>query len=147
MNERPEFFTRTNKAQEDTTEPVLRVFVVEDMDALRYLMVKRLNEIGNVHVIGEAWDVASALDGIARVSPDVVILDLRLRDGSGFSVLQEIKCQPVPPRVVVFTSYTEDPFRRKCLELGADSFLDKIQQSEELYRLIERWALSKTRTT
>ncbi len=114
--------------------------MVEDMATVRGLIAERLREIPNVNVVGEAEDAAEALNGIMGTSPDVVILDLHLPGGGGLHVLRELKGLSLPPRVLVFTAYAEEPFRRRCLELGADGFFDKATQAEEMYALIERWA-------
>ena len=70
--------------------------------------------------------------------PDVVILDIRMPDGSGIDVLQTIKQGEPAPAVIVLTNYPYPAYRQKCLQAGADFFLDKSTEFDQIPELIER---------
>ena len=99
----------------------VRVLVVEDdaaiADAVLYALRKE----------GMQVDVASSLEAARPLLGrcDVVVLDLVLTDGSGFSLLREAQREAVPPRVVVLTSRDEEVDCVAALEAGADDYVTK----------------------
>jgi len=103
----------------------MRVLVVDDSPAVRARVVADVREIRGLEVVGEAADGATALAQIAKLEPDVVVLDLRLPDMSGLDLLPKIKARPSAPRVVVLTNHGEDRYRSECFVRGADAFVDK----------------------
>ena len=87
--------------------------------------------------------VATAADAIAAFEahhPDVVILDLILRVGSGLDVLRAIKQHTPACRVLVFSGHDKAPFRSRCLAAGADHFFSKIRQHRELIQELHNLA-------
>lgn len=108
--------------------------MVEDSTRVRSRLVSLLGELAAGVVVTEAADSAGASRAFRSARPDVVILDLSLRGSSGFDVLREIRSAADPPLVIVFTNHTEEPYRRRCLEGGADFFFDK---SRDLPRMVE----------
>ena len=83
-------------------------------------------------MVGQAGTVADALHDISELQPECVLLDIQLPDGDGISVLQAVKRMTPTPAVVMFTNYTDDCYRRRCEVAGADFFLDKTKQFEEI---------------
>jgi CheY-like chemotaxis protein len=118
----------------EPNEAAFTVLVVEDSSILRPRLVGILGELGARVVVIEAADPASATQAFRSAHPDAVVLDLSLRGGSGFDVLREIRRAPDSTLVIVFTNHTEEPYRRRCLEGGADFFFDK---SKDLPRMLE----------
>jgi DNA-binding NarL/FixJ family response regulator len=57
--------------------------------------------------------------------PDVVLLDIQLLNGSGLEVLRAVSAEHPSVKVVVFTNFAEDVYRKRCLEAGAYAFYDK----------------------
>jgi len=82
--------------------------------------------------------VAEAISAIHRLQPDVVILDVRMPGGSGIDVLQTIKQDRTGPMVIILTNYPYPGYRQKCLEAGADFFLDKSTEFDQIPTLLER---------
>ena len=112
------------------------VLVVDDSALVRRRLVLLLEELEGDVVVGEATDTAEALEALRWTRPDVVILDLNLPGGSGFDVLRDIRKQPEPPLVMVFTSHGEEPYRRRSLEEGADFFFDKGKDLAQLLAVV-----------
>jgi DNA-binding NarL/FixJ family response regulator len=108
------------------------VLVVDDSRLVRRRLVTLLQDLDPEVVVGEAGDPGAALDLLRWMRPDVVILDLNLPGGSGFDVLRDIRKQPDPPLVMIFTSHGEEPYRRRSLEGGADFFFDKGKDLAQL---------------
>lgn len=110
----------------------MNVFVVEDSAAMRSHLTAALEEVEGVHVVGEADGAYAALFAIDRLRPDLVIVDLRLAEGSGLTVIEEVKRLHPAPMVAVVTNYPHPQYRARCLELGADYFFDKAKGFDAL---------------
>ena len=104
------------------------VYIVDDSDSVRQRLIAMLASMGNVAVVGEARTAAEAIDGIAATIPDVVLLDLNLRAGSGIDVLNAVRRNRPGLHVVVLTNHSEPQYRRACMKAGARHFLDKTTQ-------------------
>ena len=73
----------------------------------------------------------------------MVILDIRLPGLSGIDVLKDIRDKKLPIRVIMLTNYPYPQYRKKCEELGADYFFDKVTEIEEIPKMIEELAKDK----
>lgn len=116
----------------------MKIFIVEDSALLRERLGELVAEIKGVEMVGSANDVQMALDVISIFKPDVVILDIRLPNGSGIEVLQKLKSQPLSPRVIMFTAFPYPQYRQKCLQAGADYFFDKTTEFDHIPPVIEK---------
>ncbi len=113
----------------------IKVFITDDSLIVREHLVALLDELAGVEIVGQAGSVAEAISGIRNLQPDVVILDIRLPDGSGIDVLQNVKLvQPV----IILTNYPYPGYRQRCLSAGADFFLDKSTEFDQLPQLFEQ---------
>ena len=72
-----------------------------------------------------------------------LILDIRLPGKSGIDVLKDIRAKKLPSRVIMMTNYPYPQYRKKCEELGADYFFDKVTEIEEIPKVIEELAKNK----
>lgn len=104
----------------------LRVLLVEDSSAL----AERLSEIIHLRIpditlIGAADTEAAAVGVVEREAVDVIILDLQLRQGSGFGVLRTLMAMQFRPQILVWTSYDQPEYRTAALALGATDVFDK----------------------
>lgn len=115
-----------------------RVFLVEDSAIVRERLVRLLAGLEGVEVVGDADSPADAIDGIAAVSPDVVVLDIKLRNGSGIDVLRHIKQVLPSVTVIMLTNYATGEYRRKCFEAGAEYFLDKTNEFQNLQGILDQ---------
>ena len=99
---------------------------------MQEILTESLQTVPGLELAGVAETATEALAAFESHRPDVVILDLALRVGSGLDVLHEIKQRAPACRVLVFTGYDEEPFRTRCLAEGADYFFSKNRQHREL---------------
>jgi len=75
---------------------------------------------------------------IEEIKPDAVVLDIRMPKGSGIDVLKYIQNGVQPkPLVIVLTNYPYPHYRKKCLALGADYFIDKSVDFEKVIDVLE----------
>jgi DNA-binding NarL/FixJ family response regulator len=119
-------------------------FIADDSEAVRERLIDLLSEVDGAEVIGQAANAGDAVEGVRRLKPHVVILDIQMPGGSGIDVLKEIKQERLPPVVLMLTNHASPQYRKKCLEWGADFFLDKSRDMECLFTISE--SLVKRRT-
>ena len=87
-----------------------------------------------------AEDRDHAIAEIANLKPDVVVLDIQLKIGSGIEVLTEIKKAQASPTVIMLTNYPYPQFRAKCMNAGADYFFYKATEFTKVKEVVERLA-------
>ncbi len=114
----------------------MKIFLVEDSAEIRERLRTMIRNIAKLDVIGETDRQDDALRRIFQLSPDVVILDLQLSEGSGMSTLKLLKQKREDIKVIVLTNHAYPQYRKKCMELGADYFLDKSADIKSLTRIL-----------
>ena len=120
-----------------STVPV-RVFLVDDHEIVRRGVAEVLEEDPGIVVAGEAGSVAEALEYADARHPDVVLVDVGLPDGDGFSLTQQLRVKPWEMRVVIFSSDADPANSAAAARAGAISFFPKDELlSPALQRLIE----------
>ena len=117
---------------------VTRIFVVEDSELIRERLLSMLASMSGVEVIGHAETASDAIAGILAVRPEVVVLDIKLKASSGIEVLQTIKRRLASVTVIMLTNYASEEYRKRCLEAGAEYFLDKTNEFEQLCPILHQ---------
>ena len=104
-----------------------------------------IRRLPRVDLIGTVDTEADALQQVASSAPDVLILDLHLRDGSGFGVLRALRRTPTTrPKVVVLTGFDLPQYRREAETLGVDAFLNKSRDYHRLAILLSSYAAQRS---
>src|SRR5580700_1775554 len=117
--------------------PPLRVLFIEDSALLAARLIELVNRVPDVDVIDTVDTEADALDRISAESPDVLILDLHLREGSGFGVLRSLALSIRPrPKIIVLTNFGLPEYRREAELFGVEAFLDKALEHFRLPSLL-----------
>ena len=124
----------------------MKVLTVDDSKIVCERLQQMLMHIADVEIVGPAHNAQDAITSIAESNPDVVILDIRLPGLSGIDVLKNIRAKKLPIRVIMLTNYPYPQYRKKCEELGADYFFDKVTEIEEISNVIEKLAKDKRET-
>lgn len=106
----------------------VKVIIVEDSEAVRASLCSLLTAIGGVEIVAQVADEAGAIACISALLPEVVILDLHLQQGSGLNVLMHIRQSQSGTKVIVLSNYASEPYLSRCMQAGADYFLDKSFQ-------------------
>jgi len=112
---------------------MVRLVVVDDEKLARDRVKGFLAKISDVELVGEAEDGPSAVELIERENPDLVLLDVQMPGGDGFSVLRGLK---EPPHVIFATAY--DEYAIKAFEVEAIDYLLKPFSKDRLADAIER---------
>lgn len=124
----------------------MNILLVEDSPMMQERLRSMIAEISGANLIAEVDNQLDAINMIERARPDVVILDLQLAGGNGMEVLRQIKPSLPATRVIVLTNNSYPQYRKKCLELGAECFLDKSRDIAILGKLLVCAVTSAART-
>ncbi len=121
-----------------TSKEKLKVFIADDSDFIRERLPEMLSQLSGVEVIGQAEDGIEAVKSILTLSPDVVILDIRMPGKGGIEVLKEVKKHKPSTVIIILTNYPYPQYKKKCLEAGADFFLDKSVDFDQLPDILRK---------
>ena len=122
----------------------LRLLVVDDHPVVRMGLVAMLSEHADFEVVGEAADGAEAVLLAARLTPDVVLMDLRMPVMDGPEATAKMLGSPPAPAVLVLTTYDTDADIVRAVEAGANGYLLKDAPRETLADAIRRAARGET---
>jgi two-component system response regulator DevR len=114
----------------------IRLLLVDDHEVLRLGLRTLFSEAGGVQVVGEAGTIADAIVEAARLKPEVVLMDVRLPDGSGIEACRTIRAQRPEARVLFLTSFADDDAVLASILAGADGFLLKEVSSDQLLHAV-----------
>ena len=116
--------------------PPLRVMLVDDHEVVRNGIRAMLDTEDDIYVTTEAGTVREAIDEADRTRPDVVVMDVRLADGSGIEATREIRAKHPDTKVLMLTSFADDEALFASIMAGASGYVLKQVRSGELLRAI-----------
>ncbi len=116
--------------------PPLRVLLVDDHEVVRQGLASLLKATEDIVVAGEAGTVRDAIEEAERTRPDVVVMDVRLADGSGIEATREIRARRPETQVIMLTSFADDEALFASIMAGASGYVLKQVKSGELIRAI-----------
>jgi DNA-binding NtrC family response regulator len=114
----------------------LRIRIADDEELIRKSLVKLLRDEG--HDVDAVGTAAEVLDSVRRDPPHVLVLDLRLPDGSGLDLLPRLKAVAPEMKVVVITAFGDLPTAVEAMRQGATDFLKKPYEMHEMLLAVER---------
>lgn len=110
----------------------MKVAVIEDHVPVRQLLVRRAEKLAGITVVAQASGEDEAVAAVMATSPDVVLLDLGLAQGTGLSVLSRIRRGDFAGHVFVLSAEAGETHASLCRQRGADGFYDKAFDFERL---------------
>ncbi|MFT3868206.1 MAG: response regulator transcription factor [Nibricoccus sp.] len=125
----------------NSPKPVIQLLIVDDSPFVRQGVKAIIETIGRgsgINVVGEAASVDEAIRKSVQLKPDVVLLDIRLPDGSGIAACEKIARQDPAPKVLIFTSHISDPLIYEAITAGAEGYLMKEIDPGHLIDSIQR---------
>jgi two-component system, NarL family, response regulator LiaR len=110
----------------------IRVVLADDHAVVRKGIRDFLEEAGDIEVIAEAGDGEAVKGLIQSLLPDVAVLDVRMPGATGIDVARWIREQGLSVRVLILTAYDDDPFVIAALQAGANGYLLKNAEADEM---------------
>ena len=115
----------------------LRLLVVDDHEVVRQGLVSLLDRREHFQVVAEAGTAAEAVEMARKFEPDLVVMDVRLPDGSGIEACREIRAEFPGTRVVILTSYPDEEAVLSAIIAGASGYLLKQIRGRDLISALE----------
>ncbi|MFL5845464.1 MAG: response regulator transcription factor [Solirubrobacteraceae bacterium] len=113
-----------------------RVFIADDVEALRALWGELLSEGGDIEIVGEAGDGDAAIAGVIETRPDVLVLDLSMPRVDGLEVIRTLRKQAPATQIVVASGFSAARLAPLALELGAVAYFEKGGPVADLRRAV-----------
>ena len=125
---------------DDLSTPVLKmkVLIVDDSENIRASLNKIFSSNYSEVVINEAGTISDTLFILKNDLPDIIILDIKLPDGSGIDILKYVRLNDLTCVVIMFTNYTARQYREICKDEGADYFFDKTTEFDKVLTIFEK---------
>ncbi len=125
---------------ESTSSPepaaTLRLLVVDDHEVVRQGLVALLDRRDGFQVVAEAGTVAEAIEQAERFEPDLIVMDVRLPDGSGIEACRAIRERRPETRIIMLTSYPDEEAVLSAIVAGASGYLLKQVRARDLVAAI-----------
>jgi two-component system, NarL family, nitrate/nitrite response regulator NarL len=117
---------------------VIRVLMADDHMIFRQGVRKLLEDDGGISIVGEAANGNECVLMMAKVKPDILLLDLNMPDKDGLTVLEELNFDSLPTQVIVLTATEDDREAVRAMRLGARGIVLKQSASDLLVKSIRR---------
>jgi DNA-binding NarL/FixJ family response regulator len=120
----------------------LRILLVEDSPLLRGRLENMISQHSAFKVTGLASAEAEAVEKLDTVNYDAIVVDVELRPGSGIGVIRQARVRNQDGQdgshvwIVVLTNYDLPTVRERCMQAGADHFLDKMREIDQLIPIL-----------
>jgi two-component system nitrate/nitrite response regulator NarL len=117
---------------------MIKILIADDHAIFRDGLRKLLGADEDIIIVGEAQNGAECIKLLARLKPDILLLDLRMPDKDGLAVLEEVNFDTLPTRVVVLTAAEDDREVIRAMRMGARGVVLKQSATEVLLMSIHR---------
>ena len=124
-----------------TTERTLhkirrRVFLVDDHPLVREWLANVINQEPDLIVCGQTEGKAGCLEAVEKKRPDVVIVDLSLKDGSGLDLIEDLKCQDPGLEIIVLSMHDAAIYAQRAIRAGATGYVVKRETTKKFCKAI-----------
>jgi DNA-binding NarL/FixJ family response regulator len=119
-----------SKMEKNNRRPVHRVMVVDDHPVVRKGLAQLLGTDASLHVCGEASGIREAMDQLNTVKPDLIVLDLALKDGNGLELIKRLRSECPNVRVLVASMQEDWLFAERAIHAGALGYINKREAPE-----------------
>lgn len=123
---------------------VVRVLIVDDHPLVREGLRARLGEVPGLAVVGEAGDAAAALDAVEQARPDLVLMDVGMKQTNGIELTAQLLARHPGLRVLMLSMYDSPETVSRSLAAGARGYVLKEAAGEEIVQAIEAVAAGRT---
>jgi two-component system NarL family response regulator len=134
-----------NNASDKMVNAKIRILIADDQPIIRQGLVEILTRQKDLSVIGEAGDGEEVCQLYDKLSPDILLLDLRMPKKDGLQVLNELMARGnSKPRVIIMTTFDCEQAIFRAVRAGAKAFLTKVADPEEIREAVRRVAKGET---
>jgi DNA-binding NarL/FixJ family response regulator len=116
----------------------VRILIADEHPAAREGLALRLGQEKDLLVCGEAGDIPGALQAVAANPPDVLVLELALRGGSGFDLLRTLRTRFPDVSVLVWSRYRESAFAERVIRAGALGYIEKVHPTASVVAAVRK---------
>ena len=117
----------------------MNLYIVEDSPLIQHRLVRMVDELPHIRLVGVAGDIETAYRGIVNSDTDALILDIQLSDGNGLALLKNIKQFKPQVKVMILTNHSTNDNRFHTMRAGADDFLDKSTDFALIPFILNQW--------
>ncbi len=117
---------------------IIKLLIADDSTLVRKNIKRLLQNITSLSII-ESTTAKSTINKIEEYNPDILLLDLRMPEGSGYDVLKYLRDKTIKPVIIVLTNSSDGLSRKKCFEDGCDYFFDKAKEHKDAVRLVKEF--------
>ena len=122
----------SKKPQAKTEESKTKIIVVDDHAIVRRGLSELINGEDDLMVCGQAEDAHQAMQAIKTLKPDMVIVDISLKETSGMELIKDIKAQYPNLSVLALSMHDEAVYAERVLRAGADGYIMKAEATENI---------------
>jgi two-component system, NarL family, response regulator DevR len=119
------------------TDDAVKLLLVDDHKVVRLGLAALFATVPGISVVGEAGSAAEAIEAARRCAPNVVIMDVRLPDGSGVEACREIRSERPDTHVVMLTSFADEDAVISSIMAGAAGYVLKNAEPDRLVEAVE----------
>ena len=119
-----------------STDSNIRVMVVDDHEIVRYGIIELVGRTEGFEVVAEAGSVHDAITRADLTTPDVMLVDLQLPDGTGIDIMNHVRKSLPDTKCIVLTSFDDDDALAESCKAGAKAFILKTVHGAEISRVI-----------
>jgi DNA-binding NarL/FixJ family response regulator len=113
-----------------------RIFVVDDHPLIREGLAAQLANQPNMQLCGEAEDIAEALTRIVTAEPDLVIVDISLKNGNGIDLVKRLKAKNPSLVILVWSMHPENLYAERALRAGARGYVNKSKSASQIMEAV-----------
>ena len=110
----------------------VKLYIIDEHQSVRTALAERLDRADNIRVMGHSADAAESIEQVRTTGPDVVLIEVKRKDGMGLELLRQVSTLPIHPKVAVLTSYPSAWEQEAASRAGADYYLLKDIDLNEL---------------
>jgi len=115
---------------------VIRVLIVDDSDIVRRGLIEIIDGVEGFQVVGSATDGRDALTVAERLKPDLILMDIRMPGLDGLEATRQLMARESPPRILILTTFGDDEYVERAVDVGAAGFMLKDAPPEQLLRAL-----------
>ncbi len=108
------------------------ILIVDDSSLIVTRLINMLHELPHLEWVKEAGNYTDGLELLNAFNPGILLLDINLPDKSGIELLRICKESHPATKVIMITNQANEHYRKLCIKLGADYFIDKSKEFEQI---------------